>query len=210
MLVSLLEPRWWYMEIPRTGTTTIERGLRRVFTHAVAIYQKHWPRLPPDEFAGATSMVSIRNPYSRAVSCWQFFTRPGEISFSDWLRQRKEHGFTDIQIEARPQAFWYALQPCWDIVIQQENLDDDFWAAVRRVAPDVKPDYLQRFNDINGPWVNRVRARVKRNCPWQSYYDSESIALVQCVYAEDFTALADYYPLDFTEGTSNHVDRRSP
>lgn len=198
MLVSQREPRWWYMEIPRTGTTTIDRGLRRVFPHAVAIYQKHWPILPPIEFAVATSIVSIRNPYSRAVSCWQFFTKPGEVSFVDWLRQRQEHGFTDIQIEARPQTFWYTLRTQWNAVIRQESLDDDFWATVRKIDPQIKPDYLKRFNDINGPWVNRVQARVNRDRPWQAYYDSETIDLVQRIYSEDFRILAEYYPLAFT------------
>lgn len=198
MLVSQREPRWWYMEIPRTGTTTIDRGLRRVFPHAVGIYQKHWPILPPIEFSAATSIVSIRNPYSRAVSCWQFFTRPGEISFVDWLRQQQDCRFVDRYIEARPQAFWYTLRPRWNAVIRQESLDDDFWNTVKKIDAQIKPDYLERFNDINGPWVNRVQVRVKRDRPWQAYYDSETIDLVQRVYSEDFRVLAEYYPLAFT------------
>ncbi len=197
MIVSYQDPRWWYLEIPRTGTTTMDRGMRRIFPHTVAIYGKHWPMLPPEEFADALSIVSVRNPYSRAVSCWQFFTQPGEVSFNTWVRQRLEQGFTDVQVEAQPQALWFNLNPCWDAVIRQENFDADFWAVARRIAPEITEVRLERFNDINGPWVNRVRARTHRDRPWQEYYHSALVDAVRRLYAADFEALEQFYPLAF-------------
>ena len=194
MLVSDVEPRWWYMEIPRTGSTTIDRGLRRIFPKAKAIYQKHWPILPPSEFNAATSITSIRDPYSRAVSCWQYFTKPGQFSFSEWIRARLDTGFVDNQIEARPQAFWYCLRPSWDAVIRQESFDADFWSAVHQFDSTIQVERLTKFNVINGAWVNRVGARVHRDRPWQDYYDDISIVcMVNELYAEDFYVLENYY-----------------
>ena len=125
MLANLFDPKWWYMEIPRTGSSTLDRALFQVLPGAVSLYQKHWPILPtpfldpnaPD----VTGIVSIRNPYSRAVSCWQFFTKPGSISFRDWTRERLIQGFVNLQIEARPQSFWFNLHK-WEAVIRQDHL----------------------------------------------------------------------------------------
>lgn len=196
MLASLQPKLWWYMEIPRTGSTSVDRGLRQLFPHAVAYYQKHWPCKPPLVLERAISLITIRNPFSRAVSCWQFFTLPGALEFSGWLQQRLENGFTEVNIEARPQAFWFGLQPWWDLVLQQERLEDDFCAAVKVLNPGVTFGGLPRFNDINGPWVNRCRARVTRDQPWQAYYNARSIELVRRLYAEDFDMLSDYYTKD--------------
>jgi hypothetical protein len=197
MLASLLPTRWWYLEIPRTGSTTIDRGLRRLFPHAVAIYQKHWPLLPPPNLRDALSLVSIRNPYSRAVSCWQFFTKPDEVSFAEWVRQRRERGFTDIHIEARPQSFWFDLKSDWSCVLRQEQLVEDFWEAVHRIDLNIPRTRLVRFNDINSTWLNRAKVRVKRDRPWQAYYDANLIREVRQLYADDFLYLDRFYSAQF-------------
>jgi len=189
---------WWYMEIPRTGSTTIDRNLRHLFKDAHAIYQKHWPIVPEPcypELVTAPSIVSIRNPYSRAVSCWQFFTVPGSITFLDWLKQRLEQGFTDIAIEARPQAFWYRLNN-WTHVIRQETMDQDFWTVVKALG--VSTQYqLTRLNDINGPWVNRCRVKTARSKPWPEYYCEAAKEVVLRLYAEDFSYLEPFYSKTF-------------
>lgn len=193
---------WYYMEVPRTGSTTIDTHLRKVFPHAVAIYQKHWPCLPPPSTflqLDGVSVISIRNPYSRAVSCWQFFTKPDTISFEAWLRDCRNRGFVDINIEARPQAFWFDLKPDgWNFVIRQEQLESDLRNFVQ-VIGGVAATPIKRLNDINGPWVNRVRARTSRPQPWQAYYDDTTKALVREVYRRDFESLIEYYSIDFPE-----------
>lgn len=193
---------WYYMEVPRTGSTTIDRHLRKVFPSAVAIYQKHWPCLPrPSTSLGSDglSVISVRNPFSRAVSCWQFFTTPNTISFTEWLTDCRNRGFVDVNIEARPQAFWYDLKPDgWNYVIRQERLNDDLRDFVRGLGVTTGVP-INRLNDINGPWVNRVRARTSRPQPWQSYYDETAKELVREVYRRDFESLIAYYSLDFPE-----------
>ena len=66
MLANFINQCWWYMEIPRTGSSTIDRGLRRFFPHAQAIYQKHWPITPAPfmdkdlkEVFGCSPLISL-------------------------------------------------------------------------------------------------------------------------------------------------------
>jgi len=187
------ESKWWFMEVPRTGTSTLERTLRGIFPEAKAIYAKHWPLLPPQELLdNSKSVISIRSPFSRAVSCWQFFTKPGSISFVDWTAERCREGWCDVCIEARPQTFWFDLWK-WDVVIQQEHLATQFWYFIEQVSPDTERFNLHRYNDINGQWVNRVRARTSRDRPWQAYYCPESERNVLEMYDADFTGLAAWY-----------------
>jgi len=194
MLANFGEHPWYFMEVPRTGTSTIERTLRHYFPKAKAPYQKHWPILPPREFEEkANSIISIRNPFSRAVSCWQYFTKPGAYTFESWLKDKLENGFFDISIEARPQVFWYGLQKKWDYVLLQENLEKDFHALLRILHdnPEIAP--LQRYNDINGQWVNRVKAQTSRPIPWEDYYTGPEEELVLELYAADFEAFDGIY-----------------
>lgn len=187
------ESLWWFMEIPRTGTSTIERSLKGIFPESKAVYAKHWPLLPPKAFlALSRSVVSIRNPFSRAVSCWQFFTKPGSISFVDWTKERCNEGWFDVCIEARPQSFWFDLWQ-WDVVIQQEKLADQFWEFIREESPGTERFNLHRYNDINGSWVNRVKAKTSRDRPWHTYYCAESEKNVLEMYDSDFTSLAEWY-----------------
>jgi len=196
---------WYFMEIPRTGTSTIERTLRDYFPDAKAPYQKHWPIRYDDNpyFRKLASVVSVRNPFSRAVSCWQYFTKPQEYTFQSWLEERLKEGFCDVFIEARPQFFWYELQPAhmdaWDFVIRQESLEEDFHNFLRGVcdSPEIHP--LQRYNDINGPWVNRVQVKHCRDRPWQDYYCKKTEELVLDLYAADFACLSNFYSKDISD-----------
>lgn len=194
MLLSLDSPTWWYMEIPRTGTTTLTKALRNRFSSACAPYAKHWPILPPQSFLKSKplSLVSVRNPYSRAVSCWQFFTVPGSISFLDWTIQRLNQGFFDVQIEARPQAFWYDLHP-WDHTIRQEHLDEDFQKFMSALGVTSLQATLPVLNATNSEWTNRLNRKTSRDRPWQEYYCDKAKANVLELYRDDFSSLSKYY-----------------
>ena len=209
---------WYFMEIPRTGTSTIERTLRHYFPDAKAPYQKHWPIRHDDNpyFRKLASVVSVRNPFSRAVSCWQYFTKPDAYTFQSWLEERLREGFCDVFIEARPQSFWYELQPAWkergtsvvssmaawDFVIRQESLEEDFHNFLRAVCDTFMfeaIDPLPRYNDINGPWVNKVQARPSRDRPWQEYYCKKTEELVLELYDSDFEVFSDRYSKDLSD-----------
>lgn len=200
MLINLDSPTWWYMEIPRTGTTTLTKVLRNRFSAACAPYAKHWPILPPQSFLASKplSLVSVRNPYSRAVSCWQFFTVPGSISFLDWTFQRLKCGFFDVQIEARPQSFWYDLCQ-WDHVIRQEHINEDFQKFLAGLGDSVKQITLPVLNATNSEWTNRLNKKTSRDRPWQEYYCDKAKENVLELYQADFSSLSTYYSTSFPD-----------
>jgi hypothetical protein len=196
MLVNLRNPCWWYMEIPRTGSTTVDRSLRKDFPLAKAAYPKHWPVVPTQNSTSIKSITTIRNPYSRAVSCWQFFTKPGQIEFVNWLEDKAMNGFFEIGMEARPQFFWYRLAK-WDYIVRQEQLEQDYWAMMNTLAPDLQIRSLPRVNATNGMWLNKVRVKTKREKPWPDYYSPRAEEAVRAIYATDFIALKDFYSQTF-------------
>lgn len=200
MLISLEKPNWWYMEIPRTGTTTLTKVLRNRFSSACAPYTKHWPILPPKSFLESKplSLVSIRNPFSRAVSCWQFFTAPGSISFLDWTIARLKHGFFDMQIEARPQAFWYDLHS-WNYVVRQEHIDEDFHKFMAALTISENQVTLPVLNATNSEWTNRLNKKTSRDRPWQEYYCEGAKSNVLELYQADFSSLSSYYSTSFPD-----------
>ena len=201
MLVNDADFPWWYMEIPKTATTAITHALRTYFGKSRAPYAKHWPVLPHIKFyLNSKSLVSIRDPYSRAISCWQFFCDSEAVPLVEWLKTCKREGFVDINIEARPQSYWLQLNVSdWDYEIRQEHVTQDlnrFWKeTVNRPGSEIK---VKRLNTSDsGRWLNRVGKRIKRTKKWQEYYCQDSIKLVQELYEEDFERLATYYDRDF-------------
>ncbi len=201
MLVNDADFPWWYMEIPKTATTSITQALRTYFSKSRAPFAKHWPVLPSLNFyLKSKSIVSVRDPYSRAISCWQFFCDSDSVSLVEWLSTCKQKGFVDINIEARPQSYWLQLNVSdWDYKIRQEHVKQDlnkFWKdTVNRADSEME---VKRLNTSDsGKWVNRVGKRVKRTKKWQEYYCPDSIKLVQEIYEEDFERLATDYDRDF-------------
>ena len=201
MLVNDADFPWWYMEIPKTATTSITQALRTYFSKSRAPFAKHWPVLPSVHFyLKSKSIVSVRDPYSRAISCWQFFCDSDSVPLVEWLSICKQEGFVDINIEARPQSYWLQLNVSdWDYKIRQEHVKQDlnkFWKdTVNRAGSEME---VKRLNTSNsGKWVNRVGKRVKRTKKWQEYYCLDSIKLVQEIYEEDFERLATDYDRDF-------------
>lgn len=185
------------MEVPRTASTTIEKCLRAVYPGSVAELQKHWP-CPPFEKKDHWRITSVRNPFSRAVSCWQFFTVPGEISFEDWLLQVKTEGFVEHNIEARPQAFWLNLNT-WNSIIRFESLKADLEKLFSELGAtnQTVTQNIPHHNAIGGPWFNRrgKSTRGLRDKPWHVFYTAKAIALVQDVYWSDFQRLQSFYSM---------------
>ena len=187
---------WIYMEIPRTASTTIEKCLRAVYPGSVALYQKHWPVSVPGVVYSNWRITSVRNPYSRAVSCWQFFTVPGRISFEDWLLQVRADGFVEHNIEARPQDFWLKLNG-WETFIRFESLKADLEKLFITLGAtnQIVTQNIPKINAIGGPWFNRLGKSTKglRDKPWHDFYTEKAIELVREVYRKDFFELKEIY-----------------
>lgn len=209
MLVNDADFPWWYMEVPKTATTSITHALRTYFGKSRAPFAKHWPVLPDLSFYNrSSSIISVRDPYSRAISCWQFFCDSEKVTLVEWLKDCKKNGFVDINIEARPQSYWLQLNlNDWDYVIRQENVSEDlnkFWReTVNREGTKIHVKQLNTSS--SGKWTNRVGKRIKRDKDWKEYYCDEAINLVKEIYAEDFKELASYYDKDFNSTRRTNV-----
>lgn len=189
MLVSR-NPFFIYMEIPRTGSTTINSALRTLFPMANAPAGKHWPVSWRDviksEDKHPATVITVRNPYARAVSCYHFFTDPTKVTFEQWLRGIDNDGFTDVNIEAGPQSLWWRTH-VWNWVLHTETLQKDFNAFLRgvgRIHADA-PDVTLRKNNKTGDWNNRIGVRVLSTAR-QELYTPIARELVEKLYHEDF------------------------
>lgn len=179
---------WYYMEIPRTASTSIDRYLRQRFRAAYAPYYKHWPVSPERGLTDSAPfrplrIVSVRNPYRRAVSAWRFTKSP--VPFSEWLRRRKNSGFYAEHIVGKPQSFWLRSSDDgrWDIVLRADDgtLNLDMIEALHVLCPETAPSELPVLNATQyaGQWIDE-------------YTESDSVRLVREIYAEDFDWLARY------------------
>lgn len=206
MLANRGDCAWWYMEVPRTASTTIDKTLRQLCPTAFAPHGKHWPVVPSAlDRATAKSIISIRNPYSRAVSCWQYFVDPSKTTFLDWLQQVTEQGFIDNNIEAKPQVTWFNLVPSWDFVLRVEFFDQDFLNLCTALKLP-QPKHIPRWNSTGGPWVNRAKVHASRTKPWQDYYDARCLQLVNKLYEADLTALQKFYSESFSVTSATSLD----
>lgn len=197
MLIHENEPAWWYMEVPRTATTTTTAILRQLFSSSYAPYAKHWPLPPPSPLRKANSLINVRNPFSRAVSCWQFFTKPGSVSFLQWTEDRLKTGFVDVQIEARPQSFWYELAD-WDYELKQEAYEADMLVFLKDMGLAYSEINCPVLNATGSEWLNRVHCKTVRDRHWYEYYCPQAEANIKELYAKDFLNLCHFYTNDLS------------
>ncbi len=199
MLVHVGNPAWYYIEPTKTGTSTLCEGLPGLLGDSVCtmLYRKHWPILPPAWFMAKEpkSVITIRNPYSRAVSSWWHYANLSQhhdsLSFLEWteraMARRAENGIAwrDHNHEhhlSHPQTLWYDLQAEWDFVLKTESLEQDTQRLVQSLHPHVKWRKLIPKNSIT--------ARP----PWESYYrDRRAVSNIQDLYQTDFERFAGIY-----------------
>lgn len=194
MLVYEAEDReksWVYLEVPRTGSTTITYHLRQLYPDARAVLGKHWPVTSEvAKYISSTWLISLREPFQRAVSCWRFFTVPGQIKFSDWLEVRLQYGFCDDSIEARPQWYWWKMLPVEgrNSVIYTETLASDLYEFVLENGGVWPAGYsVKRQNQSGSSWRNR-KGHVTPPLPgkWYDVYTGKDEARVRELYSDDF------------------------
>jgi hypothetical protein len=209
MLVCLSKPEWFFAEVPKTGTTAICDALRYSDKYKSAYcWAKHWPALPPDWFLkrNPKAFISVRNPYSRAVSCWMWCfashkpetSMPAKLGFEPWLAVAKENlkrsGFMwpmDVAVTVcQPQSLWLSLYP-WDFVLKQESLYTDFKSALDSFGFPNLP--VRRVNDAASvnPKAKKAGLTSKH---WKEHYTGDCKQLVEELWQEDFEALKPYYP----------------
>ena len=205
MILVLDKPTWWFMEIPKTGTTAVCHAISKAPVTSVNPYEKHWPVDPPDWFIATNpkAMISVRNPYSRAISCWLWcyvYGCPATRSIAckgfdfwlkDALRNREKYSVTWLHDPANivclPQAFWLRQRE-YDFVLKQESLANDFYAALYSIGVKKIPLHISNAATQVKKLIENVASK-----PWQSHYNTSARELVEELWAEDFEALKPYY-----------------
>ena len=209
MLISLNNPTWFYTGIPRTGSQAIYLAAQQRNKRVITPFARHWPNPPPDWFmeTNPKSIISIRNPYTRAVSCWMWFrTREPRRSFKEqleaaqagflpWLKNAYGHykktkvAWPSVytKVACHPQNFWLKRRK-YDYVIKQESLQQDWNAALADMGlPDQKLKIV-----IVKPSAQALPKLCTKD--WQYFYRIPGTKeLVEELWAEDFEALAPYY-----------------
>lgn len=217
MILILREPTWWFMEVPKTGSTAVSYAIHDSVADFSTPYQKHWPVLPPDWFleTNPKSVISVRNPYSRAVSCWLWcfakgnaaMSKSARLGFSSWLGDAAKHkklnqfAWTQPNIICLPQAMWLGLHD-YDFVLRQETLEEDLKSALKLMG--ASPIAVIQRNTAKGGYFVKGKDNVRRPSrsrhsdyaeqPWQSHYDDQTRLFVEEIWAEDFEALKPHYP----------------
>ncbi len=216
MILVLQNPTWWFTEVPKAGSTAVSYAIHDSNVEIETPYQKHWPVLPPGWFLETKpkSVISVRNPYSRAVSCWLWCFASGDAAinksartgFSAWLdaaaKHNKLHKFAWRQPNTvcLPQAMWLGLQE-YDFVLKQETLEADLQDALRSMGatPIAIPQrntaksgyFIQGKHGGRRPVHSRHRDYAEQ--PWQSHYGGQAKQMVEEIWAEDFEALKPHY-----------------
>jgi len=181
------EQKILFLAIPKTGTRSIYDFLSRYFLGSK--YKEHCYEIPL-EFAEFFTFCVVRNPYDRAVSQWwstcmragdqyQYLDKIRKMgltnSLSSFLKVIEVHGWGMERGPLRvalPQNVYARNNP--NRILRFETLESDF-----RTLPFVEEGMTLGM-------LNTTKERRIHN--WESIIDSESIALVNKLYGEDFEA----------------------
>jgi hypothetical protein len=174
--------RWIYLDVPRTGSTSMCAYLCQPELGGIQAGERHHYEIDPaweDYFTFAT----VRHPFPRAVSLWLHFVQdyrarcdPSASETGNWPFVRYVE---EVLIERRTGIPFYHkachewLDPVHrvDRILKSEELDP----ALARLG----------LNSGQGP-VTLPRLNSVPRAPWQTYYTPELLALVRYWAAEDF------------------------
>jgi hypothetical protein len=145
------------------------------------------------EFDTMFKFVVVRNPYDRAVSCWQYCTRGSrkwallnravpKKGFETFLRQLPEIWKSKVQRHTAthtapvyPDITDGEGRLLVDFTAKLENIDDDFKIICRNIGIEVR-----EFPSVN---------KTQRKRPYQDFYNRTTKQLVEELYGEDIEHL---------------------
>lgn len=166
------EHRCVYLAPPRTGTRCAFAALRRfgfegdrrrrdgVHSHVIAV---------PPECVGYAVIMTVRNPYTRAVSCWR------------WVRAT--HGWPTVVASSANRGFCQFVE---------RVICTGYFPSLSAQLGSLEPDTFLRFEslqeDINTlPFVlGHVDVSFITPEPCAQYYGDDEVELVRCAWREDF------------------------
>jgi len=226
-LHSSLKNKFTYVEVPKTGCTTLKHLVQTLEYHstggipadreAVGSHVHYRNKSPLPMFKDMTKrektksltgkgikiFTFVRNPYSRALSCYKSKIEVGigpkkklialrdgctpeeadltkHISFREFLELISTQKSFDMDIHWRPQVDQTMIDMIkYDFIGRYEN----FSADVAHIINDVSPDGFE-FD------IPRPRNKTKAAQELESYFDADCKKLVQKIYANDFAAFS--------------------
>ena len=184
--------------LERTVWRSVVRRLQLKDTPETIYLRKHDPaskaiaKLGRKTFDAFTSFAVVRNPFDHAVSHYEFMkqfripkiaAKVAAMPFADYLEYRMKPPFWNDTFFARlPNQSYFLTDIGGHLVIDRlirfENLADDFSETMQSLG----------LGEVTIPHVNKTKSKSEKT-PFQSYYDDQSIALVNKLYKEDFDLL---------------------
>jgi hypothetical protein len=209
-----------FVEVPKAGCTVVKRAMQfsehggRPHPEPDSVHERSTSPLGAplrdkfdlDEVFGERGsyfrFAFVRNPYSRALSCYlekiageqwlremrlpKLGFKPDEnVEFVEFLRRVAEQAPEDMDIHWAPQQHLLSLGKVrYGFLGRFESFRQDLLSVIGHLEMTVPEGLLQRTT----PHTTNARDKILE------YYDDESIALVRSIYRRDFEALG--YGLD--------------
>jgi hypothetical protein len=148
---------------------------------------------PEQEFAALYKFVIVRNPYDRAVSCWNYLARPKHRN--TWFRRWEQKKFLEF-LEGLPELWetkrnrWWATHsaPIWgDITDENGNLLMDEIYKLEELSVNL-PRLCETIG-VDKRSFAHVRGGGERKRDYRYYFSDASKRLVERLYGEDIENL---------------------
>lgn len=184
------------IRIPKTASTSIEASLKVMRNQKKLTFKSHGHgktlaclrQYTPEELAKAIVVASIRNPFDRLVSAYQYIVQFKKDKRNKELKYVFDFpSFRDFCIALpdifeknqffHPQVRWIfdGKKKLTNFIISYEHLEKD-WER-----------FKYRYSLFDMPALPVQRKTVRKL--WRTYYDDESMKIVYKVYEEDFRRL---------------------
>jgi hypothetical protein len=201
-----IENKFIFAEVPKVGISTTKKTLVEAITNSTVDYNVHdrekfilkspdFYQLTEEEFDRYFKFSFVRDPYTRILSGYidKVLNNPGielkqilrfanlplnhELTFLEFLKILEVMDYRQIDSHFRPQHIILCISVVkYDFIGRFEYFEDDLNYVIKKL-----------FNDnINIKTVNHHKTGASNKEQFNKYYNNETIALVQKIYAQDF------------------------
>lgn len=184
-----------FVQIPKNASAAVHRILENPTDkyHDHRTYIDLLSDNDPELLENYFSFATVRNPYDRFVSAWEFERQNGrDMSFDDTVEEFTRRGaffYTSEDVFWWPQHRFIAIRKVVlvDKVMRYENLDAD-WSDVHKIITDNLPPQYSKPSPV---LRKENTSQLRGDRPWQDYYTEETKKAVYKLYQKDFE-LFDY------------------
>ena len=173
-------PRFLYSIPAKTGSSSICQCLEDDFG-SKRIYGKHsfyWH----EKYLDYQILLSVRNPFARAISLWGFFTDVTKVSFEEFIFLPDVADGYEKFWYCLPQTEWADYLPRIDHILYLETIKEDY-----NSLPFVteKRDSIPVMNKT-GSSVSYIGLETKDPGIWHQHFTPRAIGKVRELYLPDF------------------------